>query len=185
MRFPVALTSLLALAATASARHGSPLRERSHSHLVERTCAPTASDFLFNVLAWQNHNIGFVGHGKTINKVATRITDENNQMDNLMWNVKETTGGKYEIQTSDGVSCLQTRAEGQKVIAGTCGTSKVELEIVCLDCGTSDCGDPYARKCWIKSVAHAGQCIARQDAHLVSMACDDVTKGQIWYFELA
>ncbi|GAA5864634.1 hypothetical protein JCM1840_002183 [Sporobolomyces johnsonii] len=84
-----------------------------------------------------------------------------------------------------GEKCAVARGKNEKVGLGDCSSAAAEWDVVCRKCGTTECGDPYATECWIRSTTVPGQCAYRQDKKIETAACSDTDKKNIWAFYLS
>ncbi|BGP05572.1 hypothetical protein OF846_000690 [Rhodotorula toruloides] len=173
--------SLFALALTAT---GATAKSSSTTTKHVKTCSPPKSDYLWNVLANKNHNIGFQTSSATHVRLATRVTDKVNTHENLLWNVVPASKGVHHIETTTG-KCLTSHGKNAAVTLGSCSSPSTAWEISCTKCGKTACGDEYADECVVKSKTHKGQCVARVNGGLRELPCDNKSKIQLWDFTLA
>ncbi|BGP29616.1 hypothetical protein JCM10296v2_001355 [Rhodotorula toruloides] len=176
--------SLLSLFALALAATGTSAKSSSAPTEAVKTCSPPKSDYLWNVLAYKNHNIGFQTSSATRVRLATRVTDKVNTHENLLWNVVPASKGAHHIETTTG-KCLISLGKNAAVTLGSCKSPSAAWEISCTNCGKTACGDEFADECVVKSKTHKGHCVARVSGSLRELPCDTKSKIQLWDFTLA
>ncbi|BGP22405.1 hypothetical protein JCM10295v2_001284 [Rhodotorula toruloides] len=148
------------------------------------TCSPPKSDYLWNVLAHKNHNIGFRTSSASHVKLATRVTDRVNTHENMLWNVVPASKGVHRIETATG-RCLISHGKNAVITLGSCNSPSAAWEISCTKCGKTACGDEFANECVVKSKTQEGHCIARVKGGLREFPCEAKSKVQLWDFVLA
>ncbi|GEM09114.1 ricin B lectin domain protein [Rhodotorula toruloides] len=167
------------------------------------TCSPPKSDYLWNVLAHKNHNIGFRTSSASHVKLATRVTDRVNTHENMLWNVVPASKGVHRIETATG-RCLISHGKNAVITLGSCNSPSAAVcpshylvaalslrihvtqwEISCTKCGKTACGDEFANECVVKSKTQEGHCIARVKGGLREFPCEAKSKVQLWDFVLA
>ncbi|GAA5895101.1 uncharacterized protein JCM6883_002319 [Sporobolomyces salmoneus] len=163
----------------------------SPSRLLEprssKTCAPTTSEYLYQVHADGVSKLGFMGHYSYIRLATNLFAPGFEESDQLVWNLVESSSADsvFQIQTADGAKCASTRGNDQKVGVATCDTSESSFEISCTSCGTTSCGDPFANNCSIRSTTELDQCLSRIGKLIMTQRCNDKDKKQKWGFNLA
>ncbi|BGO97325.1 Secreted protein [Rhodotorula toruloides] len=178
------LLSLFALALAATGTTGTTAKSSSTPTKAVKTCSPPKSDYLWNVLAYKNHNIGFQTSSASHVRLATRVTGKVNTHENLLWNVVPASKGVHHIETTTG-KCLISHGKKSAVTLGSCKSPSADWEISCTKCGKTACGDEFADECVVKSRTHKGQCVARVNGGLRELPCDAKSKVQLWDFTLA
>ncbi|GAA5909066.1 hypothetical protein JCM5296_000606 [Sporobolomyces johnsonii] len=175
------LASALALASGVSAAAGSA----GPSRLERRadTCVPQPSEYLYSIEANNEHKLGWRSHYSYI-RLDTAVNGAETDQDN--WSVVAgSNSSTFRFQEYTGEKCAVARGKNEKVGLGDCSSAAAEWDVACRKCGTTECGDPYATECWIRSTTVPGQCAFRTDKKIETAACSDTDKKNIWAFYLS
>ncbi|GAA5918641.1 hypothetical protein JCM1841_002289 [Sporobolomyces salmonicolor] len=181
----IAVVSLLAFALAVASGVSAAAGSAGPSRLERRadTCAPQASEYLYSIEANNEHKLGWRSHYSDL-RLDTAVNGAKTDQDN--WSVVAGTNAtvfRFEEHTAE--KCAVGRGKNEKVGLGDCSSAAAEWAVICLQCGTTACGDPYATGCWIRSTTVPGQCAFPHDKEIVTAACSATDTKNIWAFYLS
>ncbi|GAA5956467.1 hypothetical protein JCM21900_005343 [Sporobolomyces salmonicolor] len=161
----IAVVSLLAFALAVASGVSAAAGSAGPSRLERRAdaCAPQASEYL--CLGTQD----------------TAVNGAKPDQDN--WSVVAGSNATvFRFEEYTGEKCAVARGKNEQVGLGDCSSAAAESAVICLQCGTTACGDPCATGCWIRSTTVPGQCAFRNGKETVTAACSATDKKNIWAF---